>query len=113
MQRVRVHASPNAGRFWSGFAKGYAPPIATSPRGPRRAGLCRGDPLAAAALGPRRPCRTSPPPPATAPCRPHHLAALPALDAAGEGGAPGLAAAAAAHLLYGLWTVLPKMLSKR
>ena len=112
-QRVRVHASPNAGRFWCGFVRARALPIATSPCGPRRTGLGRGDPLAAAALGPRRPRWTSPPPPATAPCRPHHLAALPALDAAGEGEAPGLAAAAAQHLLYRLWTVLSKMLSER
>ena len=80
VQRVRVQTEGSAGRFWCGSAKGYVSPIATSPGGPRRLGLCRGDPRRpppahpshpVAAAGPRRRRRrrhpvdptTSPPPP--------------------------------------------------
>ena len=79
-QRVRVHTEGNAGRFWCGFAKGYQIHLATSPGGPRRLGLCRGDPRRrrppysrhpAAAAGPhRRRRRPHPVDPSTSPSSP-------------------------------------------
>ena len=66
-RRVRVHADPNAGRFWCALAKGCASPISTSPCGPRRGGLRRAGPRRRrprdppAAAGPHRPRRRRPP----------------------------------------------------
>lgn len=105
VQRVRVQAEGDAGRFGCGFAKGYVQPIATSPGGPRRGGLGRGDPAVAArppnhaALAPRRRRRTSSSPPTTAPRRPAHLVAA----AVGVGDSPTALAAAAGprHLAAG------------
>ena len=105
VQRVRVQTECDAGRFWCGFAKGYVQPIATSPGGPRRGGLGRGDRAVAArppnhaALAPRPRRRTSLPPTAMAPRRPPHLVAA----AVGVGDdATGLAAAAGPrHLAAG------------
>ena len=102
VQRVRVHAESNAGRFWCGFAKGCAllhRDLAGWAAAPRTLPWGPSPPPAALPQAPRRRRRTSSPPPPPAPRRPHHLAVA-AVGA--EDNDTGLAAAAGPrHLAAG------------